>query len=97
MAEALAGNMSIKSILPYCVKPVILENDCTTVIRSLQNKVPDKSIITVVVSEMQDLLKLTPGSTFSKVNRANNSVARELAKFGFCNQGWVLILPEWLD
>lgn len=91
MAEALAGNMSIKAIIPFCINPVIVENDCAAVIKALQKKEPDKSIIAAVVRDMHDLLSLVPDYKFSNVKRANNTVAHELAKLGYSLDGCVMV------
>jgi hypothetical protein len=82
MAEAIDGVQSIKAILPICVKHVHIENDCAAVIGALKNKAFDKSAISVLVREMRELLKLVSDFVISKVNRADNSVAHELAKLG---------------
>jgi hypothetical protein len=82
VAEAIAGLYSIKAILPVCVRPVIIENDCAAVIKALQNKTSDKSVIADLVRDMQELLSFCPGFQFAKVHRACNSVAHELARLG---------------
>jgi hypothetical protein len=89
--EAITGVQSIKAILPICVKPVHIENDCAAVIDALKNKAFDKSAISVLVREMRELLKLVLDFVISKVNRADNSLAHELAKLGRCEYGLVCV------
>jgi hypothetical protein len=62
------------------VKPVHIENGCATVIGALKTEAFDKSAISVLIREMRELLNLVPDFVISKVDRANNSVAHELAK-----------------
>ena len=82
VAESIAGIQSVKAILPVCVKPVHVENDCAAVITARKSWVQEKSSISGLICEIKELLNLTPGFVISKVKRANNSVAHELAKLG---------------
>jgi hypothetical protein len=90
MAEAIVGVQSIKAILPICVKPVHIENDYAEVIGALKTEAFDKSAISVLIREMRELLNLVPDFVISKVDRANNSVAHELAKLGRSEDGIVI-------
>jgi hypothetical protein len=72
------------------VKPVHIENEYAAVIGALKTKAFDKSAIYVLVTEMRELLNLVPDFVISKVGRANNSVAHELAKLGRSEDGLVI-------
>ena len=82
VVEAIAGIQRVKAILPACAEPVHVENDSAAVITALKSRVQDKSSISGLISEIKELLNLTPGFEVSKVKRANNVVAHELAKLG---------------
>jgi hypothetical protein len=90
MAEAIAVVQSIKAILPICVKPIHIENECAAVNGAVKTKVFDKSAISVLVREMRELLNLVSDFVISKVDLANNSVAHELAKLGRSEDGLVI-------
>ena len=48
----------------------------------LKSQVQDKSAIAGLIKEMKEVPSFTPCYAISKVDRANNSVAHELAKLG---------------
>ena len=57
-----------------------VENDCAAVVNALKSRVLDRSSISGLICEIKELLRLTAGFLISKVERANNSVAHDLAK-----------------
>jgi hypothetical protein len=60
------------------------------VVKALQNKTSDKSVIADLVRDMQELLSFCPGFQFAKVHRDCNSVAHELARLGKLERECVL-------
>jgi ribonuclease HI len=76
VAESMAGIQGIKAILPVSHKPVHVKNDCAAVINALKSHVQDKSAIFGLICEMKELLSITPRFEVSRVDRANNLVAR---------------------
>ena len=80
-AEAIAGYESVKCIIPR-YGPVHLENDCASLVSELKEKVVSKSAISGIVQDIKLALGTLPEWTATKVNRASNRAAHELAKLG---------------
>jgi hypothetical protein len=68
--------------LSLTIVTVHVKNDCAAVINALKSHVQDKSAISGLICEMKELLSITPRFEVSRVDRANNLVAHELAKLG---------------
>jgi ribonuclease HI len=81
-AEAIAGLEGIRAIIPHYAGPVHLENDCASLISELCAIGPSKSAVADIVKDMKLLIRSFPDSLISKVNRASNQVAHELARLG---------------
>lgn len=72
----------IRAIIPHYAGPLHLENDCASLISELCAIGPSKSAVADIVKDMKLLIRSFPDSLISKVNRASNQVAHELAKLG---------------
>jgi hypothetical protein len=81
-AEAISVLEGIKTIIPMEPNPVVVECDNITVVNDLKASEGNRSQISFILAEARDLLTLLPGYKIQKVNRANNRVAHELARFG---------------
>jgi hypothetical protein len=79
-AEAIAGLEVIKVIIPHYAGLVHLENDCASLISELCAIGPNKSSIADIVKDMKSLIRSFSDSLISKVNRASNQVAHEMAR-----------------
>jgi hypothetical protein len=59
-------------------------------IKDLKSESSDKSVIAGLIGDMHELLSLIPGFEISKIDRASNSVAHELARLGHLGAVWFL-------
>jgi hypothetical protein len=81
-AEAIVGLEGFKAIIPHYTGPVHPENYCASLISELCAIGPSKSAVADIVKDMKLLIRSFPDSLISKVNRASNQVAHELARLG---------------
>jgi ribonuclease HI len=81
-AEAFAGLQAVKAVVGAFAGPISIENDCATLIKEIKEANKSKPAIMNSVKEIRRLLDLFPSYSVSKINRAANQVAHNLAKLG---------------
>lgn len=81
-AEAFAGLQAVKAVVGTFAGPISIENDCATLIKEIKEANKSKPAIMNSVKEIRRLLDLFPSYSVSKINRAANQVAHNLAKLG---------------
>ncbi|KAM0829808.1 hypothetical protein ACQ4PT_066652 [Festuca glaucescens] len=81
-AEAITGLQAVKAVAGAFAGPISIENDCATLIKEIKEANKSKPAIMNSVKEIRRLLELFPSYSVSKINRAANQVAHNLAKLG---------------
>ncbi|KAM0872242.1 hypothetical protein ACQ4PT_038844 [Festuca glaucescens] len=92
IAEATAGLLALQSVIPNYSGPILVENDCATLVSEVKMVGKSKSAIANTVDEIKNLLRLFPDFAFSKVHRSCNEVAHVLARVGRSELGGQVLI-----
>ncbi|KAK1645863.1 hypothetical protein QYE76_063668 [Lolium multiflorum] len=93
IAEATAGILALQSVIPNYSGPILVENDCATLVSEVKMVEKSKCAIANNVDEIKNLLRLFPDFAFSKVHRSCNEVAHVLARIGRSELGGQVPTP----
>ncbi|KAK8663881.1 hypothetical protein V6N13_083686 [Hibiscus sabdariffa] len=72
-----------------------VEGDSLTVIKKLQSRIADKSILHSIISDINNKRGCFDAITFSYVGRRGNEAAHALARIGLHNTGSVKCRRQW--
>jgi ribonuclease HI len=92
IAEATAGILALQSVIPNYSGPILVENDCATLVSEVKMVEKSKSAIANTVDEIKNLLRLFLDFAFSKVHRSCNEVAHVLARIGRSELGGQVLI-----